>query len=1033
MVQDLNGRFLEWGSERMYGSRSVRSCVARDITERQRAESALRESEERLRLFVEYAPAAIAMFDREMRYLAVSRRFVSDYRLSPDDVIGRSHYEVFPEIPERWKEIHRRCLAGAVESCDEDPFPRADSTLDWVRWEIRPWNTAAGQIGGIILFSEVITARKQVEEALRESEERFRLLVQGIEDCAIYMLAPDGTVKSWSGAAEQIFGYREEEIIGQHRAVFFTEEDRRAGQPQKDLEEAAAHGRCEHEAWRVRKDGSLLWANVLITALRDDAGGLRGFASVHRDFTERRRAEAALRETEEKYVAIHDKAPFGIALTKLPEATFVTANDAFLRLFGFSRGEVIGKTSVELGIADPDTQAVVRRELERSGSLRDLELTRRTRSGARIDLSLSVERVTIAGSEYVLTTLQDITARKVAEERLAYVASFPEKNPNPVVEVEVDDRVTYANPAALRLFPDLLEKGVAHPWVAGAGSTAPSSSPGGSAVAERVLTIGDRTFLQTLARLPRQEVRIYAAEITARERAERALRAREAELELILDRTPFMLTRCSRDLRYRYVSGAYAKMIGRTPNQIAGRPIVEIMGEQGLETIRPHVEAVLRGEPVEYEDEVHFAGVGSRWLQVIYVPDRDERDQVVGWIANIVDVTERRQAEALRTANMQLLEADRNRTEFLAVLSHELRNPLAPIRNSLYILGRVAPGGEQARHAQAVIERQIWQMTRLIDDLLDVTRVTRGKIRLQREALDLNDLVQRTVDDHRTLFSKNEIRLEMLPAPLEVPVNGDRVRLAQAIGNLLQNAAKFTPGGGTTTVSVEADSARGEAVLTVRDSGSGIQPDMLARLFHPFTQADATLDRSKGGLGLGLALVKGLAELHGGSVSAASAGRGQGAAFTIRLPLDTSVARAIPLQRAEAGARGAPRRILVIEDNEDAAQSLRDVLELDEHLVEVAYSGRGGIEKARSFHPDVVLCDIGLPEMDGYEAARKMRADPDLCHVALVAVSGYAQPEDVAMAREAGFDAHLAKPPSIDNLERVLEEVRNAHQDPHLN
>jgi len=268
----------------------------------------------------------------------------------------------------------------------------------------------------------------------------------------------------------------------------------------------------------------------------------------------------------------------------------------------------------------------------------------------------------------------------------------------------------------------------------------------------------------------------------------------------------------------------------------------------------------------------------------------------------------------------------------------------------------------------------------------------------------------------------------VLPALAEIWVNGDRVRLAQIIGNLLQNAAKFTPHGGKTTVSVQADAARGQAFLTVRDTGSGIEPKMLPRLFHPFTQADATLDRSKGGLGLGLALVKGLVEQHGGSVSAASEGLGKGAAFTISLPLDVTAARVMPAQR-RAGGDGAPLRVLVIEDNEDAADTLRVVLEFDDHVVEVANGGRDGIEKARAFHPDVVLCDIGLPEMDGYQVARTMRADPQLGRVGLIAVSGYAQPEDVAAAKEAGFDAHLAKPPSIDTLERALAEVGNKHQD----
>jgi CheY-like chemotaxis protein len=262
----------------------------------------------------------------------------------------------------------------------------------------------------------------------------------------------------------------------------------------------------------------------------------------------------------------------------------------------------------------------------------------------------------------------------------------------------------------------------------------------------------------------------------------------------------------------------------------------------------------------------------------------------------------------------------------------------------------------------------------------------------------------------------------MLPARAEVWVEGDRVRLAQVVGNLLPNAVKFTPGGGKATLAVEADRARGQAMLTVRDTGEGIQPGMLPRLFHPFVQADATLDRSKGGLGLGLALVKGLVELHGGTVSAASEGPGKGSTFTITLPLDVTTARAVSVPRG-VGGDGAPRRVLVIEDNADAADSLREVLELDKHVVEVAYSGREGLEKAHAFHPDVVLCDIGLPEMDGYEVARRMRADAELDRVALVAVSGYAQPEDVAAAKDAGFEVHLAKPPSLEALERTLATV----------
>ena len=390
-------------------------------------------------------------------------------------------------------------------------------------------------------------------------------------------------------------------------------------------------------------------------------------------------------------------------------------------------------------------------------------------------------------------------------------------------------------------------------------------------------------------------------------------------------------------------------------------------------------------------------------------------------LLGINDITERLDVEALRTANARLEEADRNKNEFIAMLAHELRNPLAPILSSVYILDHAPSGGEQARRAQAIIERQIRQLTRLVDDLLDVSRIGRHTGVLKRERLDLCELVRSTIEDHRGAFVEAEIELAVSTAPAEVWVKGDRTRLSQVVGNLLGNAAKFTPPGGRTTVVVEPDAARGQAIVRVQDTGRGIAPEMLPRLFDPFTQADVTLDRKKGGLGLGLSLVKGLVEMHDGSVSAASDGPGKGATFTIRLPLES----AAPVEKAqiagEVTLKALSRRVLVIEDNLDAAESLRMALTLGGHTVEVAQSGPEGIEKARTFRPEFVLCDIGLPKVDGYEVARTMRTDPDLGRVTLVALSGYAGPDDVAKAKKAGFDAHLAKPATLEALQRVLQ------------
>jgi signal transduction histidine kinase/ActR/RegA family two-component response regulator len=373
-------------------------------------------------------------------------------------------------------------------------------------------------------------------------------------------------------------------------------------------------------------------------------------------------------------------------------------------------------------------------------------------------------------------------------------------------------------------------------------------------------------------------------------------------------------------------------------------------------------------------------------------------------------------------ARLSLEESDRLKNQFLAMLSHELRNPLAPIRNSLRVLERAAPGGEQARRAQAVIDRQVGHMTRLVEDLLDVTRVSRGKILLKRAPLDLGEVVLRAVEDHRSAFVDAGIRLQTAIPYHPVGIHADRTRVVQVIGNLLENAVKFTQRGGEVSVEVETSWSLQQAAVRVRDTGAGIERGMLPRLFEPFTQADTTLDRSKGGLGLGLALVKALVEMHGGTVSVESEGPGRGAEFTVLFPLGAgALSPAAPAPGSAPG--GVARRVLVIEDSVDAAESLREALELGEHAVEVAYSGAEGVERARTFRPEVVLCDIGLPGMDGYQVARAMRTDPALRETTLVALSGYATPDDVARAKAAGFDRHLAKPLDLEALERLFEEL----------
>ena len=445
-----------------------------------------------------------------------------------------------------------------------------------------------------------------------------------------------------------------------------------------------------------------------------------------------------------------------------------------------------------------------------------------------------------------------------------------------------------------------------------------------------------------------------------------------------------------------------------------------LVGRRGAEAWPPHIwnplharceRAVETGELQDYELESRIPGdrtVVRHWTVVpIRLPGGDFRVIVMTH-----DLTaQRRMVEELQ-------EADRRKSEFIAVLSHELRNPLAAMRASLYVLEHGSAASHDALQAKGAIDRQVQHLTRMVDDLLDVTRIARNKIALQRKIFDLREVVRETVEDHRIHLEQTGVRIDMELVDRPVYVNADPARIAQVAANLVSNAAKFTPPGGKATITVSSE-GESRAVLRVVDTGIGIDPALLPKLFVPFTQADRTLDRSSGGLGLGLALVKGLVELHDGQVEAHSGGPGKGTEIIVRLPLER-VAVSTTNAAAPSVSPGMKRRVLVIEDDGDLREALRVALKLGEYDVDVARTGAEAIEMARRLHPDVVLCDIGLPGMSGYEVARAFRADPALAAVPLVALSGYAQASDVARAQDAGFDYHVAKPASIPKIQSAI-------------
>ena len=385
------------------------------------------------------------------------------------------------------------------------------------------------------------------------------------------------------------------------------------------------------------------------------------------------------------------------------------------------------------------------------------------------------------------------------------------------------------------------------------------------------------------------------------------------------------------------------------------------------------------------------------------------------------------QAEHLHRHAALLAEADQNKTEFLGLLAHELRNPMAGISNSLFVLSRPELDNEQAATAQAIIARQTKQLNRLIDDLLDVTRVTRGKVKLKIETIDLDEVVHDCLDDYRATFDNAHLSLVTHLPGEAVIVQGDRARICQIIGNLVDNAVKFTDEGRRVSVNLKTDRAQGFAELQVADEGIGIDRAVFSRLFQPFSQGDPNLTRTNGGLGLGLALVKALVEMHNGTVEAYSEGPGKGARFTVRLPLLRETQRTDVVKK-ETGAASlhvevAPCRILIIEDNVDVALSLSAALGMEGHDVRVAHTAQEGLDLAHVFRPDVLLCDIGLPVMDGYEVARRFRADDELNAVFLVAVTGYASEKDREQAARAGFDRHIPKPPDFQQLSELVAEI----------
>jgi PAS domain S-box-containing protein len=765
---------------------------------------------------------------------------------------------------------------------------------------VAPLLDAEGRVRSVLGAYIDITALTRAQEALRASEERFRLAAEALNGLIYESDLATGRMERSRGLFE-VLGYRPEEVPD--TAAWWFEQVHPDDLPRVLAEFEANAGDLVRAEYRVRhRDGRWLHVEDRAVIARDRLGRPARLVGCTVDVTERTQAEAALEAERELLQTVIDRIPVMIALYG-PDARVLRLNPEFARVTGWTAAEAAGASLMERVYPDP----AQRREAEafmRDCPERWMDLRMRTRDGR--DVETSWANVRLSDRTRVGIGL-DLTERRRTEDRVRRLAAIIEATPDFVGVAGPDGRLSYLNRAGRRLIglaDDADVAALAHgdlcpPWVVerAARGWLPEALRRGSASGEGAI---------------------------------RTLDGREVPASFVL-------------LAHRDAAGA-----------------------------------------------IESFSVVAR------------------------DITAQLEAEAA------LKEADRRKDEFLATLAHELRNPMAPIRNAVQILKASPADDPDLELSRTIIDRQAAQMARLLDDLLDVSRITREKLELRRHRVALAAVVEAAVETSRPLIEAagHELAVALPDGP--VYLDADPVRLAQVFSNLLNNAAKYTPAGGH--VRLEAARLGDALTVTVRDDGIGLAPEILPTLFDMFSQAAPALERAQGGLGIGLSLVKGLVELHGGAIEARSDGPGRGSAFVVRLPVADGPAPE-PAAPEPAASCDAGCRILVADDSPDAAGTMARLLQLLGHEVRTAADGQEAVEAADAFRPDVALLDIGMPRLNGYDAARRIRELPGGAEVTLVALTGWGSADDRRRSREAGFDAHLTKPVDPQALRDLLASV----------
>ncbi|MDD5388515.1 MAG: PAS domain S-box protein [Gallionellaceae bacterium] len=756
---------------------------------------------------------------------------------------------------------------------------------------------------------------------------------------------------------------------------------------------------------------------------------------------ELRRAQQTIEESRDRYLDLYDFAPIGY-LSLDRSAVIVEANLTVSELFGVTRKELLKQRFANF--VSPENREHWNRQFMDSmnpGKKQGCELTLRRADGALFHARLDC--LCMKQDDASLLTriaLTDITERRLAQQHLA---GLVESATDAIVSVDEDQLIVLFNPAAERMFGSPAAEVLGQPLDAllpvesrlvhaehlrtFARSGLTSRNINGSRALQGRRANGDLFPIEaSISQIEMQGHRRFTVilrETTERRKIELALRDSQADLnraQAVGQIGSWRLDLERNELRWSDENHRIFGIPKGTP--LTYESFLTIVHPEDRDYVDRMWRAALRGAPYDIEHRLVVNGE-VKWVREKAELEFDATGSLLSGFGTTQDITE------LKSAERALTEADKRKDEFLAMLGHELRNPLTPIRNAAHVLGRLETREPQIRWARETIERQVTHLTRLVDDLLDVSRIARGKVALHQETLSFADIVDQALNMARPLIEAKGHRLELRLPERPVWLRGDPVRLAQVLLNLLDNAAKYTPEGGL--IELEASVEGAMIDIKVRDNGIGIPGDLLPHIFDLFLQGERTLDRAQGGLGIGLTLVKRLLEMHGGQIETASAGPGLGSEFTIRLPALVDTAKAAGTEMAKASPATVGCRVLVVDDNPVVLDSMSVLLALEGQTVRTATDGAAALELARVFHPQLVLLDIGLHGMDGYEVARRLRDQqaPDEA-LYLVAVTGYGHEEARMRSREAGFDLHLVKPVQPEAICALVAEIGGAPAPP---